>query len=97
MWIVSWLDLHSHLLSSGQTVPHGECEMFGGSVQLSELSQESQEIYDNFQCVLSHGFHHESDDVWMGFKDQENILMVRFSISRLESFIKAMDFCHCFH
>lgn len=40
------------LLSSGQTVPCGEPEMSGGFVQLSELSQESQEMYDNFQCVL---------------------------------------------
>lgn len=40
------------LLSSGQTVPCGEREMFGGFVQLSELSQGSQEMYDYFQCVL---------------------------------------------
>lgn len=48
-------------------------------------------------CVVSHVFHHESHNVWIGFKDQENILMVCFSISRLESFIKVMNFYCCFH
>lgn len=85
----------SVLLSICDRVPCGEYELFCIFVQLSELPKRIGGCMIFFQCVKSHEFHHESYDVWMGFKDLENIVIFCFLVSGVESFIKMINCCCC--
>lgn len=86
----------SVLLSVCGRVPCGEYELFCVFVQMSELPKRIGGCMIFFQCVKSHELHHESYDIWMGFKGTENFLIFCFSVSGVESFIEIINFCLCF-